>query len=71
MLNFLKTFKQIDDTNKYTVQIRNTTVKFVLKNATSMKDNMFRIDNSNIGAYLYGVDWKTVEAVINITDPEK
>lgn len=68
MLNFLKTFKQVD-ANKYSTQIRNTTVTFTLKNATSMEDNTFRIDNENIGGSLYGVDWKTVEAVINITNP--
>lgn len=70
MLNFLKTFKQVD-TNKYATQIRNTTIKFTLNSAVSMKDNTFRIDNKNIGGFLYEVDWKTVEAVINITDPVK
>jgi hypothetical protein len=70
MLSFLKTFKQVD-TNKYTTQIRNTTIKFTLNSAISMKDNTFRIDNKNIGGHLYGVDWKTVEEVINITDPVK
>ncbi len=68
MLNFLKTFEQ-KDANKYTSIIRNTTVTFILKSAISMDNNTFRIDNENIGASLYGVDWKTVEAVINITDP--
>lgn len=68
MLNFLKTFKQVD-TNKYAAQIRNTTITFTLKSAISMENNTFRIDNENIGASLYGVNWETVEAVINITDP--
>ena len=68
MLNFLKTFEQ-EDTNKYKAQIRNTQVIFHLNNATSMVHNTFRIDNGNIGAAFYGVDWKTVEAVINLTDP--
>jgi hypothetical protein len=67
-LNFLKTFKQFD-TNKYTTQIRNTTIEFTLNSAIYMKDNTFRIDNKNIGCRLYGVDWKTVIAIINITDP--
>lgn len=68
MLNFLKTFKQLDAC-KYTTQIRNTTVTFTLKSAISMENNTFRIDNENIGCSFYGVDWKTVEAVINLTDP--
>ena len=70
MLNFLKTFEQ-KDTNKYTAQVRNTTITFTLKSAISMDNNTFRIDNENIGASLYGVDWKTVEAIINIIDPVK
>lgn len=70
MLNFLKTFEQVE-TNRYNTQIRNTVVKFTLKSAVSMEDNIFHITNENIGALFYGVDWKTVEAVINITDPIK
>ena len=68
MLNFLKSFKQ-EDTNKYIAQIRNTQVTFYLKSAISMVHNTFRIYNGAMGASLYGVDWKTVEAVINLTDP--
>jgi hypothetical protein len=70
MLNFLKAFKQTD-TNKYTAQIRNTVVQFKLLNATSMDDNYFHISNKSIVGSMYGVDWKTVEEVINITDPVK
>lgn len=68
MLNFLKTFKQFDKT-RYSAQIRNTTVIFTLVNAISMDDNHFHIHNEHIRATFYNVDWKTVEAVINITDP--
>lgn len=68
MLNFLKNFEQAD-ANKYTAQIRNTQVTFHLKSAISMAPNTFRIDNGVIGASLYGVDWKTIESIIDITDP--
>jgi hypothetical protein len=70
MLNFLKIFKQTD-TNKYTAKIRNTVVEFKLLNATSMDDNYFHINNKSIVGSMYGVDWKTVKEVINITDPVK
>ena len=49
MLNFLKTFEQVE-TNRYNTQIRNTVVKFTLKSAVSMEDNIFHITNENIGA---------------------
>lgn len=68
MLNFLKTFEQ-DNANRYTAKIRNTTVTFILRNAISMESNAFHINNKYIGASFNGVDWKTVEAVINLTDP--
>ena len=71
MLNFLKEFEQVERTNEYATQIRNTVVKFKLLNATSMNDNYFHISNKSIVGSMYGVDWKTVEAVINITDPVK
>lgn len=69
MLSFLKSFKQTEHGDQYIIKIRNTTVKFVLKNTTSMEDIIFRIDNKYIGCLLYGVEWETVEAIINITDP--
>lgn len=70
MLNFLKSFVQTDhNNNQYITEVRNTSVKFILRNATSMEDNTFRIDNKCIGCTLYGVEWETVEAIINITDP--
>lgn len=68
MLNFLKTFEQ-EDANRYSTQIRNTTVVFLLRSAIAMDCNVFHINNKTIGATFQGTDWKTVETIINMTDP--